>query len=208
MKVKPENRIQSLARLFLDPINIDKNDVQNAYLALVLIIGLIVINIIIGIYIVSTKSRDKDKINSGYYTLLLPGKIIIYFYNWLIIVPFAQSLMVVFLQSSETSFQAQIFSALRMTLLFISFIVMMLQMVYIEIFIQSPKFNTEDFLYQRNGFFKYGYSIIRILIVIITYVFNSESKTQQNLKTILTSYLLLLLLINHYYHLPFKNKKI
>ena len=64
-----------------------------------------------------------------------------------------------------------------MTIVFISFIVMVLQMVYIEVFIQSPKFNTKDFLYQRNGYFKYGYSIIRILIVIITYVFNSESKT-------------------------------
>ncbi len=87
-----------MASLILDPINIKKNNIKSAYLVLILITSLIIINIIIGIYIISTKSSGKDKINSGYYTLLLPGKIIIYFYNWLIIVPFAESLMVVFLQ--------------------------------------------------------------------------------------------------------------
>ena len=114
--------------------------------------------------------------------------------------------MITLLQEKNNSETQQLlFQIIRFFIVFIGFVFMLAQVLYIEIFYNCLKFETSDYLAQKDFAYKFISVYLRIFMVIISFLLKGDG-TIGIFRDILNCFILLSLLVKHYQDFPFKNK--
>jgi hypothetical protein len=94
---------------------------------------------------------------------------------------------------------------IRAIFVLLGFTLMLAQSIYIEVFFNCLKFETEDHLVQKDCFFKFGFVFLRIIMVIISFLLKGGG-SKGFIRDFSMCMILLILLVKHYQDFPFKSK--
>ena len=84
---------------------------------------------------------------------------------------------------------------------------MLTQAIYIKVFFNSLYFETDDKLTVKYCFFKYGYLVLRIFMVIISFWIKGRS-ANGFVRDCINCFALLILVTKHYQDFPYKSRYI
>lgn len=106
-------------------------------------------------------------------------------------------MIIILTEKDDTQTQQQLFFIIRCIFVLLGFCLMILQAVYIEVFFNCLKFETEDYLAQKDCFFKFGFVFLRIIMVVLSFLLRGNT-TGGFFRDCINCLILLILLVKHY----------
>ena len=134
------------------------------WIVVIVIFALMVFQVGATLYLTYRIRNTGNKLGAADKLLMFPMKIINYYFNWILVVPFMHGMILLFLQGEQQS--AYVF--MRIGFLSLSVFLMFLVTMNIELFFICPKFESDDCLTMKDTTFKFAFVLLRIAMVIFT----------------------------------------